>query len=66
MRMANRRAINSERKGVRYRSQPVSEKARSRAKAFFKAVAWRRQQETHSQSHKPSHPKSKIKSKSAF
>jgi len=54
MRMANRRAINSERKGVRYRSQPVSEKARSRAKAFFKAVAWRRQQEAHSHSRKPS------------
>jgi hypothetical protein len=28
MRMANSRAINSEGKGVRYRSQPVSEKAR--------------------------------------
>jgi hypothetical protein len=41
------RAIKSDRartKGVRYRSQPVLEKA----KAFFKAVAWRRQQETHS------------------
>jgi len=44
------RAIKSDRartKGVRYRSQPVLEKAK--AKAFFKAVARRRQQETHSQ-----------------
>jgi hypothetical protein len=59
MRMANRRAINSERKGVRYRSRPILEKAKSfqRAKALFKAVIWQRQQETLSHSHKPSHPK---------
>ena len=54
-----RRAINSERKGVRYRSRLNLEKARSRAKAFFKAVAWRRQQETHSHSHKPSHQRAR-------
>ena len=57
------RAIKSDRartKGVRYRSQPVLEKAKARA--LFKAVARQRQQETHSQSHRPSHPKSKIKS----
>jgi hypothetical protein len=37
------------------RSQPVSEKAR----ALFKAVAWRRQQETHSHSHKSSHQRAR-------
>jgi len=61
------RAIKSDRartKGVRYRSQPVLEKAKARA--LFKAVARRRQQETHSHPRKPSRPKSKIKSKSVF
>jgi hypothetical protein len=65
MHMANSQATKIPKaKGVRYRSQPVLEKAR--AKAFFKAVAWRRQQEAHSHPRKPSHPKSKIKGKSVF
>ena len=54
------RAIKSDQaktKGVRYCSQPVLEKAKARA--FFKAVARRRQQETHSQSHRPSHQRAR-------
>jgi len=50
------------RKPIAIRTDQAIQRARSRAKAFFKTVAWRRQQETHSHSHRPSHPKRKIKS----
>jgi len=50
------------REPVAIRTNQTIQRARSRAKAFFKAVAWRKQQEAHSHSRKPSHPKSKIKS----
>ena len=47
------------RKPIANHTDQAIQRARSRAKAFFKAVAWRRQQETHSHSHKPSHQRAR-------
>jgi hypothetical protein len=47
------------RKPIAIRANQAIQRARSRAKAFFKAVARRRQQETHSHSHRSSHQRAR-------
>jgi hypothetical protein len=54
------------RKPIAISANQAIQRARSRAKAFFKAVARRRQQETHSHQRKPSHPKEQDQEQKRF